>query len=97
MTRRDMVEALGISDSTFTKWNVKPVGKIGRNTYYWFRDVLENRIRHKRRQLGRCDECGYSKEELIRRNANWNGFCPKCNHPIAGSELLSDQKFWENS
>ena len=97
MIRKHMIQALRISDSGFAKWRVKPVAKRGRNTYYWLRDVIENRVRAKRCELGCCEECGYPKEGLVGRNTNWNDFCPECNHPINADELFSSQAFWEKS
>lgn len=97
LTRKIMVEHLEIADSTFTKWDVKPVAKIGRNTYYMLRDVIENRLRNHRRQAGCCEECGYTKGAGSKANSKWIAFCPKCNHPIERGDLLSDQEFWDRT
>lgn len=41
-----MAASLGISVQAFDKWGVKPIAKIGRETFYDVRSVLDNRLKH---------------------------------------------------
>lgn len=44
LNRKQMAEACGISVQAFEKWGVKPVAKLGRETFYLVEDVIENRV-----------------------------------------------------
>tara|TARA_R110002049_G_scaffold309283_1_gene520076 strand:+ start:5700 stop:6209 length:510 start_codon:yes stop_codon:yes gene_type:complete len=44
-------KSCGVSCQAFTKWGVKPVAKIGRETFYLLSDVLANRLEHQAENL----------------------------------------------
>lgn len=46
LNKSQMAASLGISVQAFDKWGVKPVAKIGRESFYTMRDVLDNRLAH---------------------------------------------------
>lgn len=41
LNKKDMAASIGISVQAFDKWNVDPVAKIGRETFYTVDDVIE--------------------------------------------------------
>lgn len=43
LNKQDMAASCGVSLTGFDKWDIEPVAKIGRNTYYRVADVLDNR------------------------------------------------------
>lgn len=45
------VRSCRVSPSGFAKWNVTPVARIGRHTFYEFADILENRLEAHSRRL----------------------------------------------
>ena len=55
MNKTQMAASLGISIQAFDKWGVEPICKIGRNTYFDARSVVENRLADAslKQQLGR--------------------------------------------
>lgn len=44
LNRTQMAASLGISTQAFEKWGVRPVKRIGRETFYTCSDVVQNRI-----------------------------------------------------
>ena len=46
ISRKTMLELLAITASSFDAWKVEPAGKIGRQTYYTLRDVIDNRVQN---------------------------------------------------
>lgn len=46
LNKKNMAESLGISVQAFDKWGVEPVAKIGRESFYDTRSVLDNRLEH---------------------------------------------------
>jgi hypothetical protein len=46
-----MAKRCGLSLSCFQKWEVEPIAKIGRQVFYRFSDVLENRLAHQKSRL----------------------------------------------
>ncbi|WP_367599253.1 terminase small subunit [Pseudomonas fulva] len=46
LNKKRMAESLGISVQAFDKWGVEPVQKIGRESFYDVRSVLDNRLQH---------------------------------------------------
>ena len=54
LNKKSMAESLGISVQAFDKWGVEPVQKIGRESFYDVRSVLDNRLQHQtgKQQLG---------------------------------------------
>lgn len=46
-----MAASLGISGSAFDKWNVQPIGKAGRESFFTVQDVLQNRLDNKTARL----------------------------------------------
>lgn len=46
MNQTQAAKSCGISTQAFVKWSVKPVAKIGRENFYTFRDILDNRLAH---------------------------------------------------
>ena len=46
LNKSQMSLSLGISVQAFDKWGVKPIQKIGRESFYTVRDVLDNRLAH---------------------------------------------------
>ncbi|MNZ24048.1 Phage DNA packaging protein Nu1 [compost metagenome] len=44
LNKSRMAASLGISTQAFDKWGVEPVARIGRETFYDVRSVLENRL-----------------------------------------------------
>jgi len=50
LNKTNMALSLGISTQAFDKWKVKPVAKIGRETFFTVRSVVENRVDNAMRQ-----------------------------------------------
>lgn len=46
LNKKSMAESLGISVQAFDKWGVEPVQKIGRESFYDVRSVVDNRLKH---------------------------------------------------
>ena len=46
LNKKQMAESLDISVPAFDKWGVEPVTKIGRESFYDVRSVLDNRLKH---------------------------------------------------
>lgn len=46
LNKKSMADSLGISVQAFDKWGVKPVAKIGRESFYDVRSVVDNRLKH---------------------------------------------------
>ena len=46
LNKKNMAESLGISVQAFDKWGVEPIAKIGRESFYDTRAVLDNRLQH---------------------------------------------------
>ena len=51
LTQEQMARSCGISVKSFQQWNIAPVARIGRCTYYEVAAVLENRLGHQHRKL----------------------------------------------
>lgn len=62
LNRKRMAESLGISTTAFDKWGVEPVAKIGRESFYDTRSVLDNRLQH---QGGKQQPGDAEKDPLI--------------------------------
>lgn len=54
LNKKSMADSLGISTQAFDKWGVEAVAKIGRETFYDAKSVLDNRLKHQggKQQLG---------------------------------------------
>ncbi len=46
LNKKTMADSLGISVQAFDKWSVTPIAKIGRESFYDVRSVLDNRLQH---------------------------------------------------
>ena len=46
LNKKSMADSLGISTQAFDKWGVEAVAKIGRESFYDVRSVLDNRLKH---------------------------------------------------
>ncbi|WP_341782668.1 terminase small subunit [Pseudomonas putida] len=46
LNKKRMAESLGISVQAFDKWGVEPVQRIGRESFYDVRSVVDNRLQH---------------------------------------------------
>lgn len=46
LNKKRMAESLGISVQAFDKWGVEPAAKIGRESFYDVRSVVDNRLQH---------------------------------------------------
>ncbi|VVP01100.1 hypothetical protein PS862_02850 [Pseudomonas fluorescens] len=46
LNKKNMADSLGISVQAFDKWGVQPVAKIGRESFYDVRAVVDNRVQH---------------------------------------------------
>ncbi len=44
LNKSEMAESLGISTQAFDKWGVEPVARIGRETFFDVRSVVDNRV-----------------------------------------------------
>jgi phage terminase Nu1 subunit (DNA packaging protein) len=57
LNKKSMAESLGITVQAFDKWGVEPVAKIGRESFYDTRSVLDNRLQHQtgKQQPGAAD------------------------------------------
>ena len=62
LNKKRMAESLGISVQAFDKWGVEPVAKIGRESFYDTRSVLDNRLQH---QTGKHQLTGVDVDPLI--------------------------------
>lgn len=58
LNKKSMAESLGISPQAFEKWGVEPIAKIGRESFYDVRSVVDNRLQHQsgKQQLGEADK-----------------------------------------
>lgn len=62
LNKKRMAESLGISVQAFDKWGVEPVTKIGRESFYDVRSVVDNRLQH---QTGKQQPGEAEKDPLI--------------------------------
>ncbi|NMZ98083.1 terminase small subunit [Pseudomonas lundensis] len=46
LNKTRMAESLGISVQAFDKWGVEAVAKVGRESFYDVRSILDNRLKH---------------------------------------------------
>jgi phage terminase Nu1 subunit (DNA packaging protein) len=46
LNKKSMADSLGISTQAFDKWGVEAIAKIGRESFYDVRTVLDNRLKH---------------------------------------------------
>jgi len=44
LNQKTMALSCGVSLTTFQRWGVRPVARIGRQVFYSLRDVLDNRL-----------------------------------------------------
>lgn len=51
LSQQEMANTCAISLSAFQKWQVKPVARVGRKTFYTVQDVLANRLEHNQKLL----------------------------------------------
>ncbi|MDG9891217.1 MULTISPECIES: terminase small subunit [Pseudomonas] len=67
LNKKRMAESLGISVQAFDKWGVEPVAKIGRESFYDTRSVLDNRLQHQsgKQQLGGDDIDPLAEAKLL--------------------------------
>lgn len=67
LNKRETAAGLGISVQAFSAWGVRPVAKIGRESFYTIRDVLDNRLDHQAENLKSVDDemvTGLERERL---------------------------------
>lgn len=68
LNKSDTASSLGISVQAFSQWGVRPVAKIGRQSFYTMRDVLDNRLNHQAENLKQAyddpDASGLEHERL---------------------------------
>ena len=62
LNKKNMADSLGITVQALDKWGVKPVQKIGRESFYDVRSVLDNRLQH---QSGKHQPGGDEVDPLI--------------------------------
>lgn len=67
LNKKRMAESLGISVQAFDKWGVEPVQKIGRESFYDVRSVVDNRLQHQsgKQQLGGDDIDPLAEAKLL--------------------------------
>lgn len=65
LNKKQMAESLDISVQAFDKWGVKPIAKIGRESFYDVRSVLDNRLNHKSDKQQLLDDNGDPLDPLI--------------------------------
>jgi phage terminase Nu1 subunit (DNA packaging protein) len=65
LNKARMAASLDISVQAFDKWGVKPVAKIGRETFYDVRSVLDNRLKHQGTKDQPVDDDGNPLDPLI--------------------------------
>jgi len=65
LNKARMAASLDISVQAFDKWGVKPVAKIGRETFYDVRSVLDNRLKHQGTKDQPVDDEGNPLDPLI--------------------------------
>lgn len=67
LNKKRMAESLGISVQAFDKWGVEPVAKIGRESFYDVRSVVDNRLQHQsgKQQLGGEDIDPLAEQKLL--------------------------------
>ena len=67
LNKKRMAESLGISVTAFDKWGVVPVAKIGRESFYDVRSVVDNRLQHQsgKQQLGGEDIDPLAEAKLL--------------------------------
>lgn len=46
LNKKRMAESLGISVQAFDKWGVEAIAKVGRESFYDVRSILDNRLKH---------------------------------------------------
>lgn len=51
LNQNQIARSIGISARAFSDWNIKPVAKIGRETFYLMSDVLSNRLEYQAENL----------------------------------------------
>lgn len=51
LNRSETAASLGISVQAFDRWGVEPVSKVGRETFYDMRSVLDNRLEHQEKKI----------------------------------------------
>lgn len=59
LNKSRMADSLGITTQAFDKWGVTPIAKIGRESFYDVRSVLDNRLVHKGEKQQPLDDEGY--------------------------------------
>ena len=68
LNKNETAASLGISTQAFSQWGVRPVAKIGRESFYTMRDVLDNRLNHQAENLKQAyadpDASGLEHERL---------------------------------
>lgn len=62
LNKKSMADSLGISVQAFDKWGVQAVAKIGRESFYDVRSVLDNRLQH---QTGKQQPEGEERDPHI--------------------------------
>lgn len=67
LNKKRMAESLGISVQAFDKWGVEPVQKIGRESFYDVRSVVDNRLQHQagKEQLAFDDLDPHAEQKLL--------------------------------
>ena len=53
MNKRNTAKSLGISVQAFDKWDISPIGKIGREVFFDMRTVVNNRLENAVKQRER--------------------------------------------
>ncbi|SEC63141.1 terminase small subunit [Pseudomonas costantinii] len=62
LNKKNMADSLGISVQAFDKWDVPAVAKIGRESFYDVRSVIDNRLQH---QTGKQQPDGEERDPHI--------------------------------
>lgn len=54
LNKSQAAKSIGIAARSFSDWNVKPVARIGREVFYTFKDILDNRLAHQAENLSQA-------------------------------------------
>lgn len=68
INQKDMAISCGVSVRTLRNWDLEPVAKIGRDTFYTVGDVIENRLaahQQKQGKYGKSDDAEFGLESII--------------------------------
>lgn len=66
LNKKNMAASIGISVQAFDKWNIEPVAKIGRETFYIVEDVIDFNVeRALKNQEGLSNKAGSKFGEML--------------------------------